>query len=114
MGSSVARPTKYCQRCGVVIDVNAIVCPACGVLQPVALDPTALAEISEKRIVPAFILCLLFGVFGAHRFYAGKTGTGVLQLLTLGGVGIWAMIDLVMIVTGSFKDGEGERITEWT
>jgi hypothetical protein len=40
--------------------------------------------------------------------------TGVLQLLTLGGLGIWALIDMILIVTGSFTDGEGEKITEWT
>jgi TM2 domain-containing membrane protein YozV len=49
-----------------------------------------------------------------HRFYVGKTGTGILQILTLGGLGIWWMIDFVMIVIGSFTDKEGNRITEWT
>jgi TM2 domain-containing membrane protein YozV len=53
-------------------------------------------------------------VFGIHRFYVGKTGTGILQLLTLGGLGIWTLYDLVMIVIGNFTDGEGNRITEWT
>jgi TM2 domain-containing membrane protein YozV len=49
-----------------------------------------------------------------HRFYAGKVGTGVLQLLTGGGLLIWAIIDFIVIVTGNFRDGEGERITQWT
>ena len=71
-------------------------------------------ERSDRRILPAFLLCFLLGVFGAHRFYAGKPGTAVLQLLTLGGLGIWALVDLVLIVTGSFNDGRGRRITEWT
>ena len=69
---------------------------------------------SEKRILPAFLLCFSLGVFGIHRFYAGKVGTGILQLLTLGGLGIWWLIDMIMIIVGSFTDGEGNRITEWT
>jgi len=69
---------------------------------------------TDRRILPAFILCFFLGVFGAHRFYAGKTLTAVLQLLTLGGLGIWMLVDLILIVTGSFTDGRGRRITEWT
>ena len=51
----------------------------------------------------AFLLCWFFGVFGAHRFYMGKTGSAILQLLTLGGLGIWALIDLIRIITGSLS-----------
>ena len=69
---------------------------------------------TDRRILPAFILCFFLGVFGAHRFYAGRTLTGILQLLTLGGLGIWMLVDLILIVTGSFTDGKGRRITEWT
>lgn len=64
-------------------------------------------EKSEKGFVPTILLCLLFGVLGAHRFYVGKIGTGVIQLLTLGGFGIWAFVDLIMIIVGKFKDKEG-------
>ena len=69
---------------------------------------------SDKRILPTFLLCFLFGVFGAHRFFVGKIGTGILQLLTIGGLGIWTMIDLIIIITGSFTDKEGNKITQWT
>jgi len=69
---------------------------------------------SSKRILPAFLLCFILGVFGAHRFYVGKMGTGFLQLITLGGLGIWALIDMVIIILGNFEDSEGNKITEWT
>ncbi|WP_018969112.1 TM2 domain-containing protein [Rubritalea marina] len=69
---------------------------------------------SSKKILPAFILCFLFGVFGVHRFYVGKVGTGVIQILTAGGFGIWTVIDLILIVIGKFTDKEGNAITEWT
>lgn len=103
-----ARPTKYCEACHRVIDAMAVVCTGCGVMQ------TAPEMGSEKRILPAGLLCFFFGVFGVHRFYTGKTMTGIVQLFTLGGLGIWWMIDLIMIITGSFTDGDGEKITEWT
>jgi TM2 domain-containing membrane protein YozV len=69
---------------------------------------------AEKHILPAGLLCVFLGVFGAHRFYVGKTGTALLQLFTLGGLGIWMLYDLIMLVTGEFTDAEGNRITEWT
>jgi TM2 domain-containing membrane protein YozV len=69
---------------------------------------------SEKRIMPAFLLCFILGVFGAHRFYVGKIGTGFLQLITLGGLGIWALVDMIMIIVGAFTDNEGNKLTEWT
>lgn len=64
-------------------------------------------EKSEKGFVPTLLLCLLLGGLGIHRFYVGKVGTGILMLLTLGGLGIWALIDLIMIAVGSFKDKDG-------
>ena len=72
------------------------------------------SSMSEKRILPAFLLCFFLCVFGAHRFYVGKVGTGVLELLTIGGFGLWWLADLILILTGSFKDGDGQQITQWT
>ena len=69
---------------------------------------------TDKRILPAFLLCFLFGIFGAHRFYVGKTGTAILMICTLGGLGIWMMIDMILIIVGAFTDENGVKITQWT
>ena len=108
----------YCTACGKQIHEAATTCPGCGAPQQgrTAAPVMAASAIpaTDKRILPAAILCFLFGVFGAHRFYVGKTGTAVAMLLTIGGLGIWALVDFVLIVTSSFKDANGVRITEWT
>ena len=64
-------------------------------------------EKSEKVFVTTLLLCILLGGFGVHRFYVGKVGTGILMLITFGGLGIWQLIDLIIIACGSFKDGQG-------
>ena len=65
---------------------------------------------SDKKMVTACLLCFFLGGLGIHRFYVGKAGTGILMILTLGGLGIWVIIELVMILTGGFKDSEGKDL----
>jgi TM2 domain-containing membrane protein YozV len=65
---------------------------------------------SDKDFVTMLLLCFFLGGFGVHRFYAGKTGTGILMLLTLGGFGFWTMIDFIIIAVGKFKDKEGKVV----
>lgn len=57
-----------------------------------------------KSKLVAALLCFFFGVFGVHRFYVGKIGTGVLWLLTGGLCGVGALIDFIVILIGGFRD----------
>ena len=75
-----------------------------------AASDAIVPSLSEKGFVPTLLLCFFLGVMGVHRFYVGKVGTGLLQLLTLGGLGIWATVDFIMIAVGSFRDGDGNPI----
>jgi len=68
--------------------------------------------VSKKSNTVALLLCLFLGALGIHRFYVGKIGTGILQLVTLGALGIWALIDLIMIALGKFKDKDG-KLLQW-
>lgn len=65
---------------------------------------------SEKSKTTAALLCFFLGGLGIHRFYVGKVGTGIVWLLTLGCVGIGALVDFIMILTGKFKDKNGELL----
>lgn len=65
---------------------------------------------SSKSKVAAALLCWFLGIFGVHRFYLGHVGIGIIQLLTCGGLGIWAIIDFIFILTGGLKDSEGRDL----
>jgi len=69
--------------------------------------------VSDKSRLAAALLCWFLGTLGIHRFYVGKVGTGVVMLLTCGGLGIWALIDLIVILVGSFRDTSGKALQNW-
>ncbi|GCE78470.1 TM2 domain-containing protein [Cellulomonas biazotea] len=69
---------------------------------------------SPKLLLPAVLLCFFLGTLGVHRFFVGKIGTGVLMLVTLGGLGFWTLFDLIMLIIGKFKDKDGLTLTQWT
>jgi len=66
---------------------------------------------SPFKKVTAALLCFFLGALGGHRFYVGKVGTALLMIFTIGGFGIWTLIDFIMILTGSFKDKEGRDLS---
>src|SRR4029077_5916979 len=72
-----------------------------------------MANVSDKSRGIAFILAIVLGPFGAHRFYVGKTGTGLLMLCTLGGAGLWYVYDLILVAGGSFRDAGGRLVSKW-
>ena len=72
-----------------------------------------MANVSDKSRTVSLVLGLILGWAGAHRFYVGKIGTGLLMLCTGGGLGIWYLIDNIMIASGGFRDAEGRRVVRW-
>ncbi|MCX8126353.1 MAG: TM2 domain-containing protein [Dehalococcoidia bacterium] len=70
-------------------------------------------EVSAKSRLAVTLLSFFLGGFGAHRFYLGKIGTALAMLFTLGGLGIWALVDFIFAVSGIMKDKEGKIIKNW-
>ena len=111
--------TKFCKHCGGTIPQDAVMCTHCGrqveklagaaqpqvVIQNTNMNTNTAAAVvagvgaRAKLKWPAFVLCLLLGYFGAHKFYEGKVGMGVLYLFTLGLFGIGWFVDLIVLLT---------------
>lgn len=110
---------NYCPNCGSPVQPDSTFCPNCGT--PLQAQPTQrqpynggpyVQTIKEKedRWLITLVLCIVLGSFGVHRFYTGNTTTGILMLLTLGGCGIWTLIDFIMIICNSYVDGNGQHL----
>ena len=76
-----------------------------------SLETSDLPSERSRGVTP--VLAALLGPFGAHRFYVGKTGTGLLMLCTVGGAGLWYLYDLILVAGGSFRDATGRLVTRW-
>jgi TM2 domain-containing membrane protein YozV len=107
---ALAANQQFCRSCGKIISSLAPACPHCGAATGLRAAPEGA---SPKTRLVALLLCFLFGMIGVHRFYVGKIGTGILQILTLGGFGIWVLVDLIMIIVGSFTDKQGRPLLVW-
>ena len=111
--------TKFCKHCGGTIPQDAVMCTHCGrqveklagaaqpqvVIQNTNMNTNTAAAVvagvgaRAKNKWTAFVLCLLLGYFGAHKFYEGKVGMGVLYLFTLGLFGIGWFVDHIVLLT---------------
>ena len=106
----------YCAKCGKELPADAAFCPSCGhPARPQAMGPGYRSDksVSPSSRLATLLFCLFLGVFGVHRFYVGKIGTGVAMIVTFGGLGIWVLIDFIMIVVGGFTDSEGRYVLDW-
>ena len=97
----------YCRECGNKIKNNAIICIHCGVSTTI---PIPNYDSDQKEWLVTLLLCFFVGYLGIHRFYTGHTAIGIVQLLTLGGCGVWTLIDFIIILVGSYKDSDGRLL----
>ena len=118
----------YCRNCGNETANQAVICPECGVnpkngknycqncgnttfsTDKICVNCGAQLTAQGKDWLTTLLLCFFLGYLGVHRFYTGNIGIGIGQLLTAGGCGIWALIDLIIIITDNYKDGEGNPL----
>jgi len=98
----------FCSSCGAIIKKEAEICVHCGVRQRSSRGSSTTSE----TWLTCLLLCIFLGYFGAHRFYTGKIGTGILMLLTAGGCGVWYIIDIILILSGQFTDSQGNFIKQ--
>ena len=122
------RTTMYCRHCGKEIDIGAKFCNNCGAsvstgaapVQPQYQQPVINIVNTNTNVNNfgyehkskwvAFFLCLILGSVGAHRFYVGKIGTGIIWLFTIGCFGFGWIINLIMILCGVFRDKSGQML----
>jgi TM2 domain-containing membrane protein YozV len=79
--------------------------------EPVIATPEVVSK--QRHFLAVFFLSLMWGFLGVDRFYMGKYATGFLKLITLGGLGFWALIDFSNVVSGRMRDKQGNKMLEY-
>ena len=92
----------FCSKCGKEIHDEAVICIHCGC--------SVVSSQNQKNWLVTLLLCLFLGAIGAHRFYTGHIVIGILQLLTVGGCGLWVLIDFILILCGAYKAADGSEL----
>lgn len=104
-----------CKKCGKEIAEGTKFCSHCGESQETNTTVQSSAESSKSRTIAA-VLAFFLGGLGVHRFYVGKIGSGIAQIILTCcfGIGyIWALIDMIVILCGNFRDNENKLIVNW-
>jgi TM2 domain-containing membrane protein YozV len=138
-GKELTSAPEFCMNCGARPMAGTSFCPGCGapttplteifVRCGARVAKELSGDISPKSRLAATLLAWFLGIFGAHRFYVGETGTAIVMLVLgiagfttlwlfvgtvfLVAVGIWAFVDFMFAVTGHMKDREGKLIQKW-
>lgn len=106
----------YCSRCGGVMGATDRFCHACGWevgSSEAPRTPSPVVNPSDRNRLTALLLCIFLGWVGAHRFYVGKVGTGLIWLFTFAFLGVGVIYDLIFLATGEFRDVQERRLVRW-
>ncbi|HUI41189.1 MAG TPA: TM2 domain-containing protein [Terriglobia bacterium] len=114
-GNQLADQAQFCTHCGQAPMSGAQRCWSCGVETVPAAEicvkcGVRLARTGNKDFLVALILSILLGTLGVDRFYLGYVGLGILKLITLGGCGVWWIVDVILIATDKLPDAEGRPL----